>query len=191
MSRDSSLSSRAKLSSLSMCSCSEARARRAKRDASRTGPSAQLPDFKVPEPLEVNQGELCLALERAMLSGGKTARAASELLKVLQPHLLREEADLLQILGLLLPLAQGQLTQAMRRVPAQTERLKTQMFAIAREHATIVQAARKLLHAANGEGKLEVVAFTEQLMLRAWTDEVVFYPAAILIGEYLKLKFGE
>ncbi len=186
----SRFSNRGRLNPLSTCSCAEARARRAKVVASSPGPHAQLPDFKIPEPLTVDQGELCVALERATLSGGKTGRAASELLKVLQPHLLREEEDLLQILGLLVPLAQGQITEGMRDVPARTERLKSSMFAIAREHAAIIKAARQLMHAANREGKLELVAFTEQLMLRAWTDEVVFYPAAILIGEYLKLKFG-
>ena len=56
---------------------------------------------------------------------------------------------------------------------------------------TIIEAARKLLRAARAEGKLKLAAFTEHLMLRAWTDEVVFYPAAILIGEYLKLRFAE
>ena len=189
-SRDSSPTSRVQLGSLSTCSCAEARARRAKTIANRTGSCAQLPEFKVPEPLEVDQGELCVALERAMLSGGKTGRAAKRLLEVLQPHLLREEEDLLQVLGLLVPIAQGQLTQPMRSIPAQTERLKSHMFAIAREHTAIIQAARKLIRAANMEGKLEVVAFTQHLMLRAWTDEVVFYPAALLIGEYLKLKFA-
>jgi hypothetical protein len=158
-SRHSRLSGRAQLSSLSVCSCSAARARRAKTIANRTDPRAQLPELKVPEPLEVNQGELCVALERAVLSGEKTARAAKELLAVLQPHLLHEEEDLLQVLGLLVPIAQGQVTQAMRSIPAQTERLKSRMFVIAREHTAIIQAARKLIHAANREGKLEVVAF--------------------------------
>lgn len=98
---------------------------------------------------------------------------------------------MLQTLGFLLPLSQGQVTPAMQGVPAQTERLKARMFEIVREHAEIIEAARKLLRAARAEGKLKLAAFTEHLMLRAWTDEAVFYPAAILIGEYLKLRFAE
>ncbi len=125
-----------------------------------------------------------------MLSGGRTGNAARQLLKVLQPHLLQEEEDLLQVLGLLVPLAQGHITSDMRGIPAKIEHLKSRMFGIAREHAAIIQAARKLMRAANREGKLDLVMFTEHLMLRAWTDEVVFYPTAILMGEYLKLKFG-
>lgn len=124
-----------------------------------------------------------------MLSGGRTGRAARELLKVLQPHLLQEEEGILQVLGLLVPLAQGRITSDMRAIPAKIEHLKSRMFGIAREHAAIIQAARKLMRAANRERKLDLVTFTEHLMLRAWTDEVVFYPTAILMGEYLKLKF--
>ena len=167
-----------------LCSCAELRAQQ----QSRTGAPDGEGDFKIPEPLRVNQNELCVALERAALSGSKTGRAARSLMKVLQPHLLKEEDDLLQTLGLLVPLANGQLHSGMHEVTAKTEHLKARMFEIMREHVEIIEAARKLLHAARAEKKLSLVAFTERLMLRAWTDEVVFYPAAILIGEYLKLK---
>ncbi|MGH7953200.1 MAG: hypothetical protein ACREFE_14970 [Limisphaerales bacterium] len=154
------------------------------------GQPNQPPEFNIPEPLRVDQDELCRSLERSILSGGKTGKAAKELLKVLQPHLLKEEEDLLQTLGLLLPLSSGQVTSAMQGVPARTEHLKARMFEIVREHAAIIEAARKLLRAARTERKLSLVTFTEHLMLRAWTDEVVFYPTAILIGEYLKLRFA-
>jgi hypothetical protein len=174
-----------------LCSCTEARARRAKAAASVQEPVTQPVGFTIPVPLRMDQNEICVALEQAMLAGGKTASAAKELREVLQPHLLREEEHLLQLLGLLVPLAQGQISSTMRNIPSKTEHLKTRMFEIVREHAAIIQAARKLLRAANSERKLKLAEFTEHLMLRAWTDEVVFYPAAVLIGEYLKLKFGE
>ena len=167
-----------------VCSCAEVREKK----QSRAGVPDGDGDFKIPEPLRVNQNELCVALERAALSDSKTGRAARSLMKVLQPHLLKEEDDLLQTLGLLVPLANGQFHSGMHEVTAKTEHLKARMFEIMREHVKIIEAARKLLHAARAEKKLSLVAFTERLMLRAWTDEVVFYPAAILIGEYLKLK---
>jgi len=134
---------------------------------------------------------MCVALERAARSGGRTGRAARDLMKVLQPHLLKEEDDLLQTLGLLVPLAHNEFNAGMGEVLAKTEHLKARMFEIMREHVEIIEAAHKLLHAAHAERKLSLVGFTERLMLRAWTDEVVFYPAAILIGEYLKLKSAQ
>jgi hypothetical protein len=174
-----------------LCSCGEARARREKAMAGLKDQSDQPQELKIPEPLRIDQNDLCAAIERAILSGGKTGNAAKKLLKVLQPHLLKEEEDLLQTLGLLVPLAQGKITAEMRSVPLKTEHLKSRMFEIMREHIAIIEASRKVAHAAGAEGKLRLVAFTEHLMLRAWTDEVVFYPAAILIGEYLKLRFEE
>lgn len=175
----------------SLCSCTEARIRQKQASRREAAQTNHLPEFNIPEPLRVDQEELCTALERATLSGGETGRAARKLLKVLQPHLLKEEADLLQTLGLLVPLSRGQITPAMRQIPSRTEHLKARMFEIVREHVEIIEAARELLRAAHTEGKLKLAAFTEHLMLRAWTDEVVFYPAAIMIGEYLKLRLAE
>lgn len=171
------------------CSCTEARLQRDKMTSNEMDSANQLPDFKIPEPLQIRQEELCTALERAVLTGGKTGAAARKLQQVLQPHLLKEETDLLQPLGLLLRLARGETTPAMRQILSRTEHLKARMFEIVREHAEIIEAARELLRVARAERKLALAAFTERLMLRAWTDEVVFYPAAVLIGEYLKLRF--
>ena len=173
--------------STDLCSCSEMRAQRRKVNLNKTPNKG----FQIPEPLQVNQNEMCVALERAAHSGGKTGKAARALMKVLQPHLLKEEDDLLQTLGLLVPLAHHEFNAGMLEVLAKTQHLKARMFEIMREHVEIIDAAHKLLHAAHAEKKLSLVGFTERLMLRAWTDEVVFYPAAILIGEFLKLKAAE
>lgn len=173
-----------------LCSCTEARRQR-NGAAGEANPLNHPSEFKIPEPLQVDQNALCQALEHAAFAGGKTGVAARKLLKVLQPHLLKEETDLLQTLGLLMPISRGQISPAMRQIPARTEHLKARMFEIVREHAEIIEAARELLRVARAEHKLALVTFTEHLMLRAWTDEVVFYPTAILIGEYLKLRFEE
>jgi hypothetical protein len=48
-----------------------------------------------------------------------------------------------------------------------------------------------LVNAAKEEKKIEYVRFAEKLTLHAQTEEEVLYPAAILIGEHLKLKLGK
>ena len=184
-------SGHSRAASSTLCSCGEARVRRGKTLAAREDQSDRPQEFKIPEPLRIDQNDLCAALERAILSSGKTGKAAKKLLKVLQPHLLKEEGDLLQTLGLLVPLAQGKISAEMRSVPLKTEHLKSRMFGIMREHIAIIEASRNLAQVARAERKLKLAVFTEHLILRAWTDEVVFYPAAILIGEYLKLRFEE
>jgi hypothetical protein len=57
-----------------------------------------------------------------------------------------------------------------------------------KEHQQIAGALQILNQAATEENHPEVVQFTEKLMLHARTEEDILYPAAILIGEYLKMK---
>ena len=147
--------------------------------------------LEIPEPLRLDQQELQVALQRAGMAGGKTSAAAKQLTKLLQPHLMKEEKDLLQTLGALLPMAKGEITDDMRELLPKTERLKTRVFEMVREHSAIIEAARKLLRVARTERKLKVAGFTERLLLRAWMDEVVFYPAAVVAGEYLRLMVKE
>jgi len=147
--------------------------------------------LEIPEPLRLDEEELRVALQRASMAGGKTGAAARKLAKLLQPHLMKEEKDLLQTLAALLPIAKGEITADMREIPPKTDRLKTHVFEMVREHSAIIEAARKLRRAAKAERKLKVAGFTERLLLRAWMDEVVFYPAAIVMGEYLKLTLKE
>jgi hypothetical protein len=53
----------------------------------------------------------------------------------------------------------------------------------------VVAALKNLIAAAEAEKKPEYARFAEKLMLHAQTEEEVLYPAAILVGEYLKLRF--
>jgi hypothetical protein len=58
-----------------------------------------------------------------------------------------------------------------------------------KEHREIVARLKTLTETALKENKLDYVQFAEKLTLHAQTEEVVLYPAAILVGEYLKMKF--
>jgi hemerythrin superfamily protein len=57
------------------------------------------------------------------------------------------------------------------------------------EHNAIVQALDELGRAAARERHPEVSQFVAELKAHAQNEEQVLYPAAILVGEYLKLKF--
>ena len=56
------------------------------------------------------------------------------------------------------------------------------------EHKMIIEALHNLITASRNENKSQYVEFAEKLMLHAQTEEEVMYPAAILVGEYIKLK---
>jgi hypothetical protein len=91
-------------------------------------------------------------------------------------------------LGLLSALAEGRVTPEMGEGLAMTDRLKAELGEMLGEHKAVVAALRRLAGAAKKEGKRGYERFAEKLILHAQTEEQVLYPAAILIGEYLRMK---
>jgi hypothetical protein len=145
-------------------------------------------ESKIPASLKAEHEELHAQLDSAVKCGGKTGEAAMAVAKLMHPHFLKEEEYALPPLGILQELASGNIKPEMRLVLPMTEKLKSKLPEMMEEHQQIVKVLQQLLAVAKEENQAEVVAFTEKLMLHAKTEEEVSYPAAILIGEYLKLK---
>lgn len=145
---------------------------------------------KIPKSLKSEHAELHAQLVQATNAGGKTAEAARTVAKVLHAHFINEEEFALPPIGLLSVLARGKVDRKMGSVLAMTDRLKAELPKMLREHKAVVTALKKLIAAAKKEKKPEHTHFAEKLMLHAKTEEEVLYPAAILIGEYLKLRLG-
>ncbi len=145
---------------------------------------------KIPESLKLEHEELHADLVRATKAGGRTGEAAKDVAKVLHDHFVKEEEFALPPIGLLAALARGEVHDQMRSVLVMTERLKAELPDMLREHEAVVAALKKLTAAAKEEKLPEHARFAEELMLHARTEEDVLYPAAILVGEYLKLKLG-
>jgi hypothetical protein len=127
-------------------------------------------------------------LIEATRAGGKTGDAAIALALVLHPHFLKEEEYALPPLGLLPSLADGKTTREMSDVLCLVERLKADVPGMLKEHEEINLGAEKLSEAAKSENKENYAEFTEKLALHAKHEEEVLYPAAILVGEYLKTR---
>ena len=145
-------------------------------------------DLKIPESLKLEHEELHADLVRATKAGGRTGKVAKDVAKVLHDHFVKEEEFALPPIGLLAALAHGEVSEEMRGVLAMTERLKAELPDMLQEHKAVVAALKKLTAAAKAEKLPEHARFAEKLMLHAQTEEEVLYPAAILVGEYLKLK---
>lgn len=148
-------------------------------------------EFKIPESLKAEHVELHEQLAHAIKAGGKTGEAARAVEEVLHPHFLKEEEYALPPLGLLSSLREGNVTPEMRSVIAMTDRLKADLPHMLREHKAIVAALAKLSAAAKQEDKREHALFAEKLMMHARNEEEVLYPAAILVGEYMKMKLED
>ncbi|MEW6508856.1 MAG: hypothetical protein AB1432_14035 [Bacteroidota bacterium] len=146
-------------------------------------------DFIIPKPLKVEHDELHVQLAKATKESGEIGEAAKKVAKVLHNHFVKEEEFATPPLGLLVEIAKGNITEEMKSVLDLTDKLKAELPQILEEHRLIKEALQNLIFVASKENKLEYVDFANKLILHAETEEEVFYPSAILIGEYLKQKF--
>ena len=144
--------------------------------------------MKIPAPLKLEHEELHADLTSAIKADGKVGEAAKAVAKVLHEHFLKEEEFALPPLGLLASLARDKVEEDAKSVFGMTDRLKTELPKMLEEHKAVVAALENLKRAAEAEKKPEHARFADKLILHAQTEEEVLYPAAILIGEYLKLR---
>jgi hypothetical protein len=147
-------------------------------------------NIEIPAVLRFEHAELQEELAKAMKVGGKTGEAARVVLEVLLPHLEREKTFAAPPLSLLPLLASGQVTPEMASVLSLTDTLKAEFPEMLAEHRVIVVALRNLMRAATEEKQAGYARFAQKLILHAQMEEEVLYPAAILVGEFVKCKLG-
>jgi len=147
-------------------------------------------DYKIPKTMEKEHEELHAELRKATTAGDVTGKTAKRLAGVVHPHFVKEEDFALPPLGLLPSLSKGKVTSDMKDILLMTDKLKTDLSQMLKEHEEIVAILEELVIVARKERKLKYVRFADRLTLHAQTEEEIYYPAAILIGEYLKLKLA-
>ncbi|HET9986078.1 MAG TPA: hemerythrin domain-containing protein [Longimicrobiales bacterium] len=146
------------------------------------------PEIEIPESLRAEHREIHAALERATKTPGRVGEAARELAKVLHPHFQREEEIALPPLGLLAPLARGEFSAAMLGVLPMTDSLRAELPRMLQEHVAIHAATIRLGEVARAEHNAPVAHLAEQLAAHAKSEEELFYPAAVLVGEIVRAR---
>jgi hypothetical protein len=147
-------------------------------------------EFTIPETLKREHEELHEELRKATKESGAVGDAAKALAKLMHPHFLKEDTYALPPLGLLPIVAKGTVTPEMAEVLKLTDKLKQDLDEMLTEHKEIVAALETLAAAARRENKPQYVAFAEKLIAHAQTEELVMYPAALLIGAYVREKLA-
>ncbi|NJD22638.1 MAG: hypothetical protein FIA82_08220 [Melioribacter sp.] len=145
-------------------------------------------EITIPRPLKLEHEELHAQLFKATKEEGEVGLAAKNVAKILHNHFIKEEEYAIPPLSLLTAVSKGNVTSEMKSVLAMTDKLKSDLPHMLEEHKMIVEALDKLVTVAKKENKLQYVEFAEKLKLHAQTEEEVMYPAAILVGEYIKFK---
>lgn len=148
-------------------------------------------ESETPGSSKAEHGELRETLWRAEKAGGRTGEAAVAVMKVLFPHMFMEERYAVPPLKLLPLLARGEVTPDMRSILPRVDRLKAEMPRMLEDHQLIVLALRDLMRAATEEKLPEYVQIASKIIAHAQNEEEVLYPAAILVGEYVRLRLGD
>jgi hypothetical protein len=144
--------------------------------------------IEIPASIQVEHEEIHSELVAATKADGRVGEAARALAAVLHPHFVREEQIALPPLGLLAPLARGEPVTEMQGVLAMTDSLKAELPRMLEEHKAIHAATTRLGDAARAEGNAAVVHLAEKLAIHAQSEEEVFYPAAILVGDLVRAR---
>lgn len=147
--------------------------------------------LQMPESIAIEHRELHEVLANATKEPAELGEAARNLEAALAPHFDREEEIASPPLSLLSPLAKGDPTADMRSVLTMTDALEQELPQMLREHEAITQAAGAFGAAAEKAGRPEYVRFAENLAAHARQEEEILYPAAILVGRYIKLAAPE
>lgn len=141
-----------------------------------------------PSSVAAEHHELHEELAKVVALGGATGDAAKVVEQRLSSHFENEEKYGLPQLGLLSSLADGKMPADAEHVIELSDKLKAELPTMLAEHKAISEALEKLKTAAEKENKADAARFAEHLAAHAKTEEQIFYPAAILVGEYLKLR---
>jgi hypothetical protein len=138
--------------------------------------------------MRVEHAEIHDELVRATRLPGRIGDAARALATILHPHFVREEEIALPPLGLLAPLARGELTAEMRDVLPMTDALRAELPHMLEEHEAIRAATARLAEVARVERDEHVAELARKLALHAQSEEELFYPAAVLVGALVRAR---
>ena len=144
--------------------------------------------LEIPESIQAEHQEIHSTLVEATYAPGQVGVAAKALAKVLHPHFVREEEIALPPLAMLAPLAAGATPDGAAEALAMSDRLKRELPRMLEEHKRIGAAIRELRWAARAEGAARYERLADQLAAHARSEEEVFYPAAVLVGEVIRRR---
>jgi hemerythrin-like domain-containing protein len=144
----------------------------------------------MPNSLRVEHDELRADLEEAIRIGGRIGELARALEPLMHVHLRKEDNNVFLALGLLQSVAQDKVTPAMREMVVIADRLKTELPEMLAEHVEIRRSLERMGQAAMEEGRPKIASFAAKLLHHARLEEEVLYPAAVVLGEYLRSRLS-
>lgn len=134
--------------------------------------------------------ELHEQLRRASQERGSIGKAAQAAAELAYPHFAKDASYALAALGLLPLVAKGTVTKDMAEIVWSTDKLKADLDLMFAEHRQIAAALEIVAETAKRERRHEYVDLAEHWAKHAEIEEQVLYLAAIVVGEYVKLRLN-
>jgi hemerythrin HHE cation binding domain-containing protein len=144
--------------------------------------------LEVPQSLKTEHEEMHDALARASHEPGLVGDAAKRLLRIMKPHVDKEETFALPPLGMLSQLVRGIHSPEEEAAAIMAWRMREDLDNMIAEHRVIGAALEELLAASKAERRVEYAELASKIIHHMRTEEQVLYPATILIGDYLRGK---
>ncbi len=143
---------------------------------------------EVPSSIKQKHEYLLEQAHKMTLFNDDSTPIALKLEEMMQHHFKEEENFILPPLGLLPMLANDQMPAQSKEIILLCEKMKSQMDHMSAEHQLIKAYIDELKQASSKENLPEIIEFETEVFKHAISEEEVFFPTAVLIGEYLKLK---
>jgi hypothetical protein len=141
----------------------------------------------VPVSIKEQHDSLLFIITAIALNPDSTGKAAKKLKELLQHHFKEEEDFVLPALGVLPIIAAGKIPTESQQIILMVEKYKSNNVHLLAEHQMIIAYLRELVACAKME-KHDINFFTETLFNHAREEEQIYFPAAALVGEFLKCK---
>ena len=142
----------------------------------------------MPSAIKDEHDSLLARLHVITLFHDSTGIMAIKLLDLMDHHFSEEENIVFPPLGLLPSLASGEIPEKRDEIIQLTEKLKLQLTHLSVEHQLIKTHMGELEQAATKDNHPEIIALIHDVHKHATIEEEVYFPAAILVGEYLKRR---
>lgn len=141
-----------------------------------------------PHTLVAEHNDLHAELVRATKLPGRLGELATAVSRAMEAHFQKEEELAMPPLGLLGPVAEGRMPGDPESLIRTAARLEAELPRMLEDHREIVKAVDRLIDVALEENRFEVADFGERLKHHAQLEEEILYPAALLLGQYVRLR---
>lgn len=140
----------------------------------------------VPYCIKEEHDHLLREMEKLTLAKDSTSRVATRTLELMRHHFQEEEDYVLPPLQTLPMLASEMIPEHSAEIIRLTEKLRSQLAHMNAEHQMIRTHLKELRVAVAYDNRPDISLLEEQIDRHARVEEEVYFPAAMLVGKYLK-----